>query len=603
MPHGRIRQWPQNLASDTSNRIPEVVTKKQSNISQKTMNIALVGLNARYTHSCLALFYLRNELTAHLGAIQPTLLQFTINDPFYQLLLQLSEVRADCYFFSAAIWNSDLLVRLIEDLLNTLPHCQIVVGGPQAEIVAEALNSDRVALVTGEFEGVEQRFYADLTQRQLHGRYSCGRSGRDFSFPYHDSDFTTHLKNRHIYYESSRGCPFSCTYCLSAAQRGVFHKDIETVTTELRQILRHNPRVVRFIDRTFNDNCERALAIWQFLARQNCDTLFHFEISPDRFTEEMFTLLGQLPVGKFQFEVGIQSTSSATLEAIRRPMDVALAGDVLRRLHLLENIHLHVDLILGLPREDRESFLQSFGDVFAMEPHYIQMGLLKILPDTPICNTAPEDGYSFSSSPPYSVLANRWMDHGVVRQLYWFGEAVERFVNNRYFVSLWRYLRKENFDITWFFKNLVRVCHENDFFQRAPTQELLVVMLLKSLDSSGDTGYIDKDYVVELLRYDWLRCGHRYLPAGLEVDEAHSSQAVKRKLHRALQRSGRFGELDAETVYFLKKGFVLAFSPVFMRKQGYVGEAGDHYLCFTPRREATLYRFNRVVSFVIPHDS
>ncbi|MFN2354216.1 MAG: radical SAM protein [Desulfopila sp.] len=567
------------------------------------MNIVLVGLNARYTHSCLALFYLRNELTAHLGAIQPTILQCTINDPFYQLLLQLGEFRADCYFFSAAIWNSDLLVRLIEDLYKIRPHCQIVVGGPQAEIVGEALNDGRVVLVTGEFEGVEQRFYADLRRRQLHGRYSCGRSGRDFSFPYHDSDFTTHLRNRHIYYESSRGCPFSCTYCLSASQGGVFHKDIETVIMELRQILRHNPRVVRFIDRTFNDNCERALAIWQFLAEQDCDTLFHFEISPDRFTEEMFTLLDQLPVGKFQFEIGIQSTSSATLEAIRRPMNVALAGTVIRRLRLLKNIHLHVDLILGLPREDRESFLQSFADVFAMEPHYIQMGLLKILPDTPICHTALEDGYSFSSSPPYSVLANRWMDHGVVQQLYWFGEAVERFVNTRYFVSLWRHFRQEQVDITKFFSNLVKICHENDFFQRAPTQEFLVAMLLKSLDSFSDSSYIDQDYIVELLRYDWLRCGHRYLPAGLEVDEAHSSKVVKRKLHGALQRSGRLGELDAETVYSLKKGFVLAFSSVFLRKQGYADEAGDHYLCFTPQRETTLYRFNRVVSFVIPYNS
>lgn len=567
------------------------------------MNIVLVGLNARFTHSCLALFYLRNELSTHLDAVQPTIMQFTINDPFYQLLLQLSGVRADCYFFSAAIWNSDLLVRLIEDLLKIRPHCQMVVGGPQAAIVAEALNSSRVALVTGAFEGVEQRFYVDLARQRLHGSYSCGSGGRNFAFPYQDSDFTTHLKNRHIYYESSRGCPFSCTYCLSASQRGVFHKDIATVTTELRQILQHNPRVVRFIDRTFNDNCERALAIWQFLAEQDGDTLFHFEISPDRFTEEMFALLGQLPVGKFQFEIGIQSTSPATLEAIRRPMDVAVAGDVIRRLRRLQNIHLHVDLILGLPHDNRESFLQSFKDVFAMEPHYLQMGLLKILPDTPICHTASEDGYRFSSSPPYSVLANRWMDHGVVRELYWFGEAVERFVNNRYFVSLWRYLRHEKFDSTGFFSNLLQVCHANEFFQRAPTQEFLIAMLLKSLASYGETSSIDRDYVLELLRYDWLRCGHRYLPAGLEVDEEHSSKVVKRKLHGFLQRSTHLGELDAETVYSLKKGFVLAFSPVFMRKQGYGVEAGEHYLCFTPRREATLYRFNQVVAFAIPHDS
>ncbi len=559
------------------------------------MRVTLVGLNGRYTHSCMALFYVRNELVENSSKIHSEILQFTINDSYYQILMRLGATRADYYFFSAAIWNNDLTVKIVVDLLKINPECYVVIGGPQAEIVGTGVNDRRCTVVVGEIEGVAKDFYRDLRKKTLKSRYASKRVGNAFSFPYVEADFATHLQNRHIYYESSRGCPFSCTYCLSSSQKGVFHKDLEQVRDELAEILKHNPKVVRFVDRTFNDNGARALAIWQFLAEQQVQTLFHFEISPSHFTEEMFSFLQELPIGKFQFEIGIQSTNPETLKAIRRPINTRAAHDIISRLSELGNIHLHVDLILGLPFETREKFLNSFRDVFAMNPHYIQMGLLKILPDTPMCHTAPEYLYSYSSAPPYSVFANRWLSQQTMQELYWFCECVERFLNNRYFVSLWNYLRGEGEDIVAFFLDLLNACTKDDFFQRAPTQQLLCSLILKSTIARTD-----RDYICELLRYDWLRCGHRFLPADLDVAEEQQSRELKKLIYEQFRAQKRPDEHYTESMYFLKKGFIVEFSRKFMKKQGYKLDDGRLFLCFVPESEEGVFNFSRVIQFSLP---
>jgi len=559
------------------------------------MRISLVGLNARYTHSCLALFYIRNELLRNSDDFEVQIQQFTINDPYYEMLLQLSAGSFDYYFFSASIWNSDLVVRLIDDLLRIDPQHLCVVGGPQAEVIGKTIVHPRLFVVTGEIERVGPDFYKDLQERKLQQSYGAGGRGRDFSAPYVDSDFTDHLQNRHIYYEASRGCPFSCTYCLSAAHRGIYHKELTRVRAELDQILRWNPRVVRFVDRTFNDDTARTLAIWKFLAGQQCDTVFHFEMSPDRFTEEMFVFLENLPAGKFQFEIGIQSTNGATLKAIRRSMNIEVARINLLRLSRMNTIHLHADLILGLPYDTPSSFLASFREVFAMKPHYIQMGLLKVLPDTPMCHTAPEYGYTYSSTPPYSVFANTWLNHQDMQKLYWFCECVERFVNNRYFVSLWEYFRSSKLDIVAFFQRLLEVCRQQGFFQRAPTQEFLNSLLLDCLKNRHDF-----DYILELLRYDWLRCGHRFLPEALSVAEQKSSRTIKKMLFGFIDDHSLSGSSGAERMYLLKKGFFLECSEKFFEEQGFETGKGRHFLCFVPERTTGLRRFHRVEQFYLP---
>ena len=524
------------------------------------------------------------------------LCQFTINDNYYEMVLRLSTGSARYIFFSAAIWNSVLVEKLARDLQVCLPDCRIVIGGPQAEVLADKLGTDNCTVVLGEIEGVGLGFYRDLQEGRLQPRYNgsfFALPERTFDYPYRDKDFSEHLLNRHIYYESSKGCPFSCSYCLSAAEKRTYHKDVAVVQQELRHILQHRPKVVRFIDRTFNDNPQRALAIWRFLAAEGGETLFHFEMAPDRFTEEMFDFLATLSPGRFQFELGIQSTNRLTLEAINRRIDPSRAEAAVVRLAGLDNIHLHVDLILGLPYETHDTFAQSFCDVFAMGAHYVQMGLLKILPDTPIRQQSAAFGYRCCCEPPYSVLQNRWMDHAILSELYWFSEVVEKFMNNRYFVTFWRYLRRRRENGFSFFQDLVIRCREHGFFQLAATQELLCSLLAQMAHKRSDGRLI-----LELLRYDWLRCGFRFLPDCLLQDDLmEQSEATRSALYQSLpaQLPGVYGRANRNQ--FFRKSFFLPISPEALSEIGFSEHTEKSCLCILPERAEDLFGFNKVLVF------
>ncbi|MDR3630809.1 MAG: DUF4080 domain-containing protein [Desulfocapsaceae bacterium] len=554
------------------------------------MHISLVAFNARFTHTCPGLFHVRNELEIHCPEARLDFFQFTINDSYYETLLRITASRPDFVFFSTAIWNSDLVERLIRDVKVCLPACLAVVGGPQAASVGSSLGEALCSMVIGAIEAVGPGFYRDLRACRLKFRYKAAfKQMPAFVSPYRDADFPRYLQNRHIYYESSRGCPFSCTYCLSAAEQGIFRKDLSQVEAELDRILSHGPSVLRFVDRTFNEQPERALAIWRYLVGRAKDTLCHFEISPDHFTDEMLVFLKGVPPGLFQFEIGIQSTNPETLRAVRRPLDPEKTGTVVRALASLGNIHLHVDLILGLPYETRQTFLASFAQVFSMNVHYIQMGLLKILPDTPLCHTAEEHSYLSCLRPPYSVVANRWINHESMGRLYWFCECVERFMNNRYFVSIWRHFRRSGEDIVSFFEGLLAVCRRQGFFGLAATQELMTRMVLQATAGRDDAGVL-----ADLLRFDWLRCGHRFLPECLgPPGDGEDPVALKKRMFLTLPEQLEGVYAAGEKGRFCKRGLFATFTEKGMLALGYTGAGAC--LCFLPDREAGLHGFARVV--------
>lgn len=562
------------------------------------MKLKLVALNARFTHSCLALFYIRQEIELHCPEVDTEIMQRTINDPYYELLLRLVEDEPDYIFFSALIWNSELIERLLADIESSYPEIHCVVGGPQAGVIGERFASNKLTVVIGEIEAVGEGFWNDIVAKVPAARYSGNflrKKDQHLLLPYRDEDFDLHLNNRHIYYESSRGCPFSCAYCLSAAERGVFHKPVEQVCEEIDFLLTHKPLVLRFVDRTFNDIPKRARAIWQHIAAKQCETTFHFEISPDRFTPECLEFLATVPDQLFQFEIGIQSTNPATLEAINRFVDTKIAHSVVQQLAQPANIHLHLDLILGLPYEDEASFAQSFREVFAMGGHYIQMGLLKILPDTPLSLKQAEYGYRSSGSPPYSIFSSKWMDRQTLSGRYWFCECVEKFQNNRYFVSLWHYLRQRDEDIYQFFETVLDKCIEHGFFNFAATHERMGDILIACTENREDAVLIE-----ELLCYDWLRCGHRYLPAFLQ------EEFVREHDHASLQEMKKqlFHELDDEVAglytaseksKFFKKALFMRFSAQCLSTLGYSSAHEDGLLCFLSERETKVHSFCKSV--------
>lgn len=481
---------------------------------KEPMIIQLIAINCRYSHSCLALFYVRQELERHLPESQARIRQFTINDPYYPTLLRVSEPETAAFFFSVYIWNHGYLQRLLTDLHQLRPQTPIVLGGPQALVLREALNF-RPTVVDGEIEGVSTSFYTDLQEGRLQSDYQSA-AGSPFRSPYKRDDFRRQLKNRNIYYESSRGCPFSCSYCLSSIGRGVVNRDLQETKKELTAILRHQPQIIRFVDRTFNADGGRALAIWQFLSASHAEnpaTTFHFEIAPGLFNEEMFEFLEGLPTGLFQFEIGIQSTNHETLKAVNRVMDFQKISANIRRLRAMANIHLHIDLILGLPHDTRQIFGRSLNDVFAMGPHYIQMGLLKVLPGTDIHRRRQEFGFISTALPPYEIMATRWLKDKELGRLFWLGECLEAFHNNRFFSTFFNYLRQSGEDIFLFFSKLSDFCQKRGFFQLAKTQRLLTETLVDFTAQRPRAALIR-----EILLYDWLRAGGRTPPPCLKAD-------------------------------------------------------------------------------------
>jgi len=549
-----------------------------------SLSFHLIGLNCRYSHSCLALFYVRHALEKHFPAARIVLHQLTINDPYYDTLLKISASGADALFFSVYIWNAQYISRLVDDLARIDPEKQIILGGPQVPYIED--RPDSCTVIEGEMEGVPDKFYRDLAQGNLKEQYQA-EFGNAFPYPYRDKDFTTVLPNRLVYYESSRGCPFRCSYCLSAVGLKVGHKDLATVRKELGHLLAKSPKIIKFVDRTFNDNPDRALEIWRFLATHPGESRFHFEIAPDRFTEEMFGLLETLGPDRFQFEIGIQSTNPATLDAVNRRMDVDVASQNIQRLVSLDNIHLHVDLILGLPFETEDSFKNSFNRVFSMAPHYIQMGLLKVLPDTPIRLQMEEFGLVFCSQPPYEVLANRWLDHRDLSRLYRLGECVEAFYNNRYFRTLWRYILQKREEPFRFFAGLLMVCREKAFFDLSHTQELLTRILYTLAGQRTD-----RELMIDLLRYDWLGCGHRFLPPFLE----ETPLAEIRKVMRDVLPPSIDGVYDQRgRSEFLKRGVFLKLSPDALEFLGFKGIRGERVVCFLPEQTGGVIRHSRVI--------
>lgn len=467
------------------------------------MHIKLLGCNGRFTHSTLALFYVRQCFAKNIPAATISICQQTINDSYYEALLSLTDNKPNVVCFSVYIWNHQRIKRFIDDLEKQSPTIQIIIGGPEAGQLRH-LSHPKLCIVQGEVEGLTPEFYSDLTGNKVQKEYKA-EATIDFHAPYHESDFTSHLAHRHIYYESSRGCPFQCSYCLSSTDTNLRHLPFQQVAVELGKILAHQPKIIRFIDRTFNALASRTTKLWQHLIDLDTPCHFHFEIAPDLFTPEMFAVLKQAPVNRFQFEIGLQSTTPETLRQVNRKTNTDLALTNLKKLVSLDTIHLHVDLILGLPNESYDSYKQSFNDVFNLGCHYIQMGLLKILPNTPISTTHPE--LIASSHPPYELLKTPYLSPQELTELYWFGECVEKFHNSHFFKPLFTYLRRRGEDGFDFFIHLLHTCQKHAFFSKAATQKLLSEMLVKAGEGRNDLSQYH-----EILQLCWLYSGMRRLP-------------------------------------------------------------------------------------------
>lgn len=422
------------------------------------MKCLLAAINAKYIHSNLGVYSLRAYGEKHLGpGVEIQIGEYTINHSQEAILADIYRRKPDVVGFSCYIWNIDYVKQLLADLPKVLPHVRIWLGGPEASYSGEGLFSQfpQIDLVM-KGEGEEtfcrllscledswgQERSADLSQipgivyRDVDGVIKDTGSAPlmdldTIPFPYQELQ---DMEHRILYYESSRGCPFSCSYCLSSLDKRVRLRSLKLVEEELSFFLERRVPQVKFVDRTFNCRKDHAMAIWRFLAEHdNGVTNFHFEISADLLDDEELALFRTMRPGLIQLETGVQTANPRTLAEIRRKTDLARIREMTLRIHEFGNIHQHLDLIAGLPWEDKESFLRSFDVVYAMKPDQLQLGFLKVLKGSFMEEQKEAYEIAFTERPPFEVLSTRWLSYEDVLELKGMEEMVEVYYNSGQF--------------------------------------------------------------------------------------------------------------------------------------------------------------------------
>jgi len=458
------------------------------------MKFLLAAVNTKYIHSNPAVY----SLKAYAEKKEPKLIgqieiaEYTINHQISDILADLYKRKPDAVGFSCYIWNISYVLELAEEMKKLLPDVQIWFGGPEVSFDADKLlltypfltgvicgeGEESFLQLANAYKKAEEEgiSFAEVSRGQLQNTELVLS---EVPFLYDDD---APFENRILYYESSRGCPFRCSYCLSSIDKTVRLRDIEIVKKELAYFIEKKVRQVKFVDRTFNCNKAHALAIWEYLlAHDNGVTNFHFEIAADLLDEEELTLLSKFRPGALQLEIGVQSTNEKTIAEIDRRMDVERLRNVVKRIHDGGNIHMHLDLIAGLPYEDYASFGKSFDDVFAMQPEQLQLGFLKVLKGSKMYQKAQDYGLVYRSKPPYEVLYTDWLSFDDVCRLKRIEEMVEMYYNSNQFTVTLPLAIKRFTSPFAFFEALADYYEAQGYFVQSPARSYRYQVLLSFL--------------------------------------------------------------------------------------------------------------------------
>lgn len=426
------------------------------------MKILLAACNAKYIHSNLAVYNLKSCSGEYSSRV--VVKEYTINQIRDDILKDIYLEQPDVICFSCYIWNISFVRELVPDLKKILPQVEFWAGGPEVSYDAvEFLKKNPVffGVMVGEGEETFHElagYYIERKPETLSG--ICGVAFRDENkgrnivhtgwrelmdlskVPFAYSNLTE-FKNRIIYYESSRGCPFSCSYCLSSIDKKLRFRDIELVKKELQFFIDNKVPQVKFVDRTFNCKHDHAMEIWRYITENdNGITNFHFEISADLLRAEELALMKTMRPGLIQLEIGVQSTNPQTIKAIRRTMDFEKLKGIVEQIHSFGNIHQHLDLIAGLPYEGYDSFHKSFCDVYALRPEQFQLGFLKVLKGSYMMEMTGEYQILYKDREPYEVLSTAWLTYGEILRLKMVESMVEVYYNSGQFKNTLVFLEK-----------------------------------------------------------------------------------------------------------------------------------------------------------------
>lgn len=480
------------------------------------MKILLVACNAKYIHSNLAVYDLQAYASDYADHI--VLKEYTINQQKDDIMRDIYLEHPDVVCVSCYIWNLSFVKELMADLIKILPGADFWAGGPEVSYDAEKFlteNSEFKGVMVGEGEETFKELaghYVEKNPQNLKNMTGiCYRDGDQIihngwrqimdlsSIPFIYKDLSE-FKNRIIYYESSRGCPFSCSYCLSSIDKKLRFRDTETVKKELQFFIDNKVPQVKFVDRTFNCKHDHAMAIWKYInEHDNGVTNFHFEISADLLREEELQEMSTMRPGLIQLEIGVQSTNPDTIKAIHRTMDFEKLKGIVDRIHSFGNIHQHLDLIAGLPYEDYDSFRHSFNDVYALKPQQLQLGFLKVLKGSHMMEMCREYGIVYKTQEPYEVLSTKWLDYDHVLKLKTVENMVEVYYNSGQFQNTLEYL--ENFfqDAFSIYERLGSFYMEKGYGDVSHTRMRRYEILLEFLE---DVPEISMDQVKDQMVYD-----------------------------------------------------------------------------------------------------
>lgn len=492
------------------------------------MKILLVAVNASYSHTNLAVRSLKYFVEQHCNDSDAEIefCEFTINQPVGEVLRGIASSQADYVLFSTYIWNAEYVCKIVPDIKKLLPNSKIGAGGPEFGYWSEGYLrklSDLDFVMVGEGEVTLLELVKNQFDTAIPGIYYkedgkikfggvreplCDLSELPFCYPdLSDPD------NRIYYYESNRGCPFSCSYCMSSLDRKVRFMPLERVFGDLQRFMDANVRLVKFVDRTFNLDENRYLKIWEYILKHhNGKTMFHFEIEAEYLSSNVLDFLQKVPEHIMQFEIGVQSSNEKTLKAISRSPNVQLLAENVRRIP--RTIHQHLDLIAGLPYEDLKTFGQSFDFVMDLRPDALQLGFLKVLHGTKMEEYAKENGWKWMENPAYETFSTPYMSYEDMNYLKDIETAVDAFYNSGHFPRSMKYVLKNVSPWEFFcavvdagrsrkvFDNLHNQQYWFDFFAKLIKEEVGVNSL------AGFEG-LSAEVLYELLRYDFVSQGKK----------------------------------------------------------------------------------------------
>ncbi len=411
------------------------------------MNIVIAAINSKYIHTCLSAYSLKGY--AAKAGKHCNVVEFTINQSREKILADIFRMNPDVLFMPCYIWNIEYVTDIITEFGKINPSVPIWVGGPEISYRAQSFLEDYpqiegVIIGEGEKPFLELlRFYdrecslfeiPSIGYMLENGKIVINKAAApvnmdDIPMLYNNFDEVEH---KILYYESSRGCPYYCSYCLSSLDKNLRFKSLDKVYEDIDVFLEHKVPLVKFVDRTFNCDAGRALSIWKYIyEHDNNITSFHFEIAGDLLKEEQFEVLSKMREGLVQFEIGVQTTNFETIREIQRNTSIGRIEDNVLRIKEMNNIHQHLDLIAGLPYEDYDSFKESFSDVYALEPDMLQVGFLKVLNGSKMQQMALEYGLIYTSRPPYEVMQTRWISYAKMLEIKLVADMVDIYYNSK----------------------------------------------------------------------------------------------------------------------------------------------------------------------------